>query len=89
MVPARSAWLVCTICFDSAITMASTCCATDAALPPVWLTTRTPRSVQSLTLTVSKPAPPVDTISSFGVRSSNSAVAWYLRGTSSRAELTW
>ena len=72
----------------SAITMASTCCATDAALPPVGWTTRTPRSVQSFTLTVSKPAPPVETISSFGARSSSTAVAWYLRGTSSRAELT-
>ena len=53
IVPPRSAWLVWMICFDSISTMASTCVATASALPPVWLTTSTPASVQSLTLTVS------------------------------------
>src|SRR5215475_7531906 len=57
MVPLRRAWLVCTIRFDSESIMASTCDATASALPPVWFTTSTPASVQSLTLTVSKPAP--------------------------------
>ena len=72
IVPRRKAWLVWMICFESISTMASTCVATASALPPVWLTTSTPASVQSLTLTVSKPAPLVETMSRFGMRASNS-----------------
>src|SRR6516225_4110741 len=68
IVPRRKAWLVWMICLESISTMASTCVATASALPPVWLTTSTPASVQSLTLTVSKPAPLVETMSRFGMR---------------------
>ena len=59
------------ICFESISTMASTW-ATASALPPVWLTTSTPASVQSLTLMVSKPAPLVEMMSRFGMRASKS-----------------
>src|SRR6516225_10081204 len=64
--------LVWMICFESISTMASTCVATASALPPVWLTTSTPASVQSLTLMVSKPAPLVEMMSRFGMRASKS-----------------
>src|SRR5262245_40592451 len=73
-------------CFDSASIMASTCAATASALPPDWLTTSTPASVQSFTLTVSKPAPLVETTSRLGMRASRSRRAWKRSGSSSRAE---
>ena len=39
--------------FDSVSSIASTCSATEWRLPPDWLTTSTPASVQALTSTVS------------------------------------
>ena len=89
MVPLRRAWLVCASCFDSVSIMASTCEATASALPPVWLTTSTPASVQSLTLTVSKPAPLVETTSRYGMVASSSRWAWSCGLSSSRVDPIW
>ena len=89
MAPRRKAWLVWMICFDSVSTIASTCAATASALPPAWLTTSTPARVQSSTLTVSKPAPLVETTSKLGIRASRSRRAWNRGASSSRADPIW
>ena len=59
--------------FDSVSNMPSACSATELALPPDWLTTSTPASVQASTSTGSKPAPLLETINKLGARYSNFA----------------
>ena len=62
--------------FESASIIAITCSATPSLLPPAWFTTATPAAVASFRLTVSNPAPFVDSTSKFGHRFSSAAWPW-------------